>query len=445
VIGREEPADPRALGCAEFEDRSSPGLDARTSEPALSSLHLTPPVLGTFVPIEQELALAQFHRALGRLLAGDDDDGKVRILAYGASHTQADAYPGYLRAYLQSRFGNGGRGFVPLGRVNTWHRTLDTRVRHRLLTVHHARSGADVAREPLGLFGAALVGRHGDAFGEITTAEESQNTRFEVHYWTQPGGGDFGLYVDGRRLARIPTKGDGQAPGYYLFEATPGRHQIRVQLRGNGPVRLFGIVAETANPGLVVDTLGIGGSRMGGHLHWDEDGWIEAVRRRKPDLVTFAYGTNEAADKHLPIPAYEMQLRAVLSRLRKALPEVSCVLIAPFDLPLSAHSRLVSILDAQRRISKEFGCGFWDAHRFMGGKGSIRRWASAKPPLASSDHIHLTRRGYAYAGLAIGDALMRVYDLNPAHFAGEAIVAAPPSLPFRAESSGSGLPSMRER
>ena len=40
----------------------------------------------------------------------------------------------------------------------------------------------------------------------------------------------------------------------------------------------------------------------------------------------------------------------------------------------------------------------------------MRRWIYAKPPLASPDHIHLTRRGYVYTGIALGDALMRAYD-----------------------------------
>ena len=48
----------------------------------------------------------------------------------------------------------------------------------------------------------------------------------------------------------------------------------------------------------------------------------------------------------------------------------------------------------------------------MGGAGSINRWVNAKPSLAAPDHIHLTRRGYVVAGTAIGDALLRAYDLN---------------------------------
>ena len=51
---------------------------------------------------------------LRNLQAGTDPDNKVRIAVYGGSHTQADIYTGYLRTYLQERFGNGGYGFLPL-------------------------------------------------------------------------------------------------------------------------------------------------------------------------------------------------------------------------------------------------------------------------------------------------------------------------------------------
>jgi hypothetical protein len=102
---------------------------------------------------------------------------------------------------------------------------------------------------------------------------------------------------------------------------------------------------------------------------------------------------------------------------------VSCVLISPFDLPKVNHSRLLKVIDIQRRISKQFGCGLWDGYAFMGGERSIRRWASVKPPFASADNIHLTRLGYVYAGIAIGDALMRAYDFGQTQGAAAASVA----------------------
>jgi lysophospholipase L1-like esterase len=400
VLGHEPPLSQRALPYAQ----AARDLSADGSE--------SPVALGHFVTIENEVALQHFHTALSRLVAGTDDDKKVRILAYGASHTQSDLYTGYLRTYLQSRFGDGGQGFVLLGRVNKWYRTLDTYATHQGLSVLHARYKPKVQNEPLGLFGAALVGKYSDGHAEILTAKESISTRFELHYLAHPNGGDFTLQVDGKQRTRVSTRADSERPGYHVFQATPGAHRISVRLSGNGPVRLFGIVGESDAPGVVVDTLGISGARMSDQLRWREDFWAEAVKRRAPDLVTFAYGTNETKDTNLSIASYEAELRTALSRLRRAAPEASCVLLAPFDLASSERPRLLQIIDAQRRVSREFFCGFWDGHAFMGGDGAIRRWIQAKPPLASTDHIHLTRRGYVYAGIAVGDALMRAYDIG---------------------------------
>jgi lysophospholipase L1-like esterase len=376
-----------------------------------------PAPLARFVAVENEAALAHFHRALARLAAKKDPDGKVRILAYGASHTQADIYPSYLRSYLQSRFGNGGQGFVLLGRVNRWHRVPHTRVRHKSLTVDHARYRKDARNTPLGLFGAALVGRSGGSFGEVAISKSSPNTKFQVHYFKQPGGGDFNLILDRKTIVRIETKAEVASPSYHAFETAPGAHTIRAQLRGNGPVRLFGVVAETAQPGVVVDTLGIGGSDIVSQLRWHEEVWKATVQERNPDLVTFAYGTNETMNRGRSVLAYEAELRAVLSRFRRALPVTSCLLLAPFDVPNAWRRRLVQIVDAQRRVSKEFGCAFWDGYAFMGGEGSMRRWVRAKPPLAAHDYIHLTALGYVYAGIGIGDALMRAYDAAPLSWA----------------------------
>lgn len=378
-----------------------------------------PAALGRFIPIEGEESLAHFHRALARLAAGTDEDGKVRILAYGASHTQSDLYTGYLRAYLQSRFGDGGQGFVLPGRLNRWYRTLDTGVWHKGMSAYHARRTTDVHEEPLGLFGAALEGRTGGAVAEVITAKRSQNTVFEVHYFRQPKGGSFALSVDDEVVARVQTQGETPGPGYYSFRTTPGRHVVRAQLRGDGPVRLFGIIAETATPGVVLDTLGINGSRMADCLRWSEAVWVESVRHRQPDLVTFAYGTNEAMGGLGSVTVYERDLRAVLTRFRRAAPAASCVLIAPFDFFKREHGRwatpsaLLQAIEVQRRVSGELGCGFWSGYAFMGGQGSMARWARAEPPLAAGDHVHLTRLGYVYAGIAIGDALMRAYDQQP--------------------------------
>jgi hypothetical protein len=91
-------------------------------------------------------------------------------------------------------------------------------------------------------------------------------------------------------------------------------------------------------------------------------------------------------------------------------------LIGPGDFPRLvgsrwvARPRLLAIIDAQRHIAPEFGCGFWDTYAFMGGPGSMQRWVHARPRLGSVDRIHFTIRGYVRMGMVLGDALMRAYD-----------------------------------
>jgi lysophospholipase L1-like esterase len=166
----------------------------------------------------------------------------------------------------------------------------------------------------------------------------------------------------------------------------------------------------------VVDTLGIDGTRSTNHLVWNEQLWLDNVRRRAPALVVLTYGTNESTDEDEPMEVYEDGLRSVVERVRTLLPDTSCVLLAPGDFPIrtdegwAARPRLLAIHSLQRQIASELGCGFWDGMAFMGGPGTMPAWVNADPPLARADHLHFNGRGAARKGQALCDALMLKYD-----------------------------------
>nr|WP_255216350.1 GDSL-type esterase/lipase family protein [Pseudenhygromyxa sp. WMMC2535] len=174
---------------------------------------------------------------------------------------------------------------------------------------------------------------------------------------------------------------------------------------------------ERTSPGVVVDTLGISGTRAANMLRWNEVVWAEQFAHRKPDLYTLFYGTNEATDENQPISAYRDDLREVLARLRRAAPEASCLLIGPGDFPREVEEdvwvprpRLAQIIEVQRDLAYEMGCGFWDTLAFMGGVGSMHTWATSNPRMASRDHIHFSKRGYVRLGMAVTDAIMADFD-----------------------------------
>ena len=395
------------------------GADGTAVAPAINGN-----ALGQFILLERgpEDPLQPFHEALRRLEQGLDEDGKVHVVVYGASHTAADIYPTYLRAYLQKRFGDGGLGFFPLVRPSKFSRpfaaTIDS---SRGWKVEHAQK-ADARDGFFGLLGASAASSKKRDYTRISfnvdpKAEPPARTRYELSFLRQPGGGKFKVTVEGMKPFTIDTKAKSVAPGYHSFERPGGPAAIEVRPLGDGEVRLFGVTAENDARGVVVDTLGIGGTRASNHLKWDEFVWADNFKRRAPDLFILAYGSNESVDEDQPIGVYRKNLTEVLARFRRAAPGASCVLVGPGDFPvkqpdgtLRPRPRVADIIATQRDVAREAGCAFWNAQQFMGGEGAMAFWAAAQPAMAMSDHLHLNRRGYTRMGMALADALMFDFD-----------------------------------
>ena len=375
--------------------------------------------LGRFVPIENEAALAHFHAALDQLVSHPDQKNKVRVALYGASHTQADVYPAYLRYYLQSRFGNAGPGFIPFAVEGGKSSRIDFRLRVRGFKAEYAQQKPPPPHGNFGLSGMAAVGGpHGriQLSPENDTDPELTASQYELYYAADPTSDELSISVDDGPPVSLPARSPQLEARYYTFERPLGWHDIDLHTLGPGGARLFGLSVERAQPGIVLDTLGIRGTRAANILAWDPTLWEEHVRRRAPDLVLLAYGTNETTDRSQPIAEYARELRQVLVKLRHVLPDASCVLVGPGDFPKeengswSTRPRLLEIIREQRQLAPQFGCGFWDANAFMGGEGSMAEWVLANPRLGAPDHIHLSQRGYVRMGLVLGDALLRAYD-----------------------------------
>jgi lysophospholipase L1-like esterase len=67
--------------------------------------------------------------------------------------------------------------------------------------------------------------------------------------------------------------------------------------------------------------------------------------------------------------------------------------------------RVPEISVAYAAVARRSGCAFVSQLSLMGGFGSFASWASERPPLAFSDGIHLTRRGYQRLGELVFETL----------------------------------------
>lgn len=382
-------------------------------------------------------SMARFHAALERAARGR---GKARAIFYGASHVASDLFTGLLRRELQARFGDAGHGFVlPAHPWRSYrHRGVQIESTRRLWDATRVRANSrDV--DWFGLHGVYVESERSGARGEVRTTHRGDVGRavgvFDLYYLAQPGGGDFDVYIDGTRARRVETAADAMGPGYATFRVEDGEHELEVRVRGNGPVRIFGVSMEREQPGFVLDTLGINGARARAHLLWEDTLYREHLRRRDPDLVVLAYGTNESGDDS-PIERYEERLSQVIARVRETVPDASCLLVGPSDRPVRVdretfedRPRTAQIVEVQHRVALAHGCGFFDLVAFSGGPLSMVEWAAADPPFAAPDHVHYTRRGYTRLGEIMLTALMERYEGPDASIAPapdtEPVAAAP--------------------
>jgi hypothetical protein len=421
-----------ALGESKAPEHPSDAADpSDAEEPAWSG-----PLPGRFVPLEHppgpSQALQTFENALSELEAGTRTE-PVRLAFYGASGVSADLWTGYVRHYLQTRFGDGGPGMVLPAKPTRWYR-------HQEFSIHSSKRGWTKHNsyrlqdeDDPGLFGAmgqAMSAEKSRAWTRVDPGRRARSPEsiswFELQYLEAEDAGRLRVRVDGESVALLkttPGHGDdgleSHGWGRRRFAVEPGRHEVEVRVTGDGPVRLLGLTAETGSPGVVLDTLGVNGARVANHRAWNEALWSDHLRSRDPALYVLMYGNNESVDEDEPIAVFEDDYRFMLERFQRALPEASCVVFGPGDFPILddegvAHPRpkLAEIHAVERRLAAEYGCAFFDFRAVLGGELGIADWVAAG--LAKDDHLHMTRPGYVRLGMGFADALMQGYDRSAA-------------------------------
>ncbi len=385
-----------------------PGLEAPEEEVE---------TFGVDIPLDDPSgqAMRSFHEALRRV----EEGGQARVMFYGASHVAADFFTNVVRSRLQARFGDAGHGFLMPVRPWRSYRHLGgpTVESSRAWTALRVRANTREI-DHLGVAGMAVDADSANAWGRLDTGTATAS-RFVVHYLLQPDGGSFDIRIDGSRYARVPTAGAAIGAGTFPINGLEdAHHTLEVRARGDGPIRIFGVSVERERAGVIVDTMGLNGARAVSQLRWDESLHQPYLRGMDPSLVVLAYGTNESGDDGHPIEAYEMELWRVLGRIRGTVPNASCLLIGPSDRPMRVDGEPVDrprthqVIEVQRRVSRAFGCAFFDLVEFGGGPLSMVRWSESEPRYAQRDLVHFTGRAYVRLGEVLHAAMMAGFDAS---------------------------------
>jgi lysophospholipase L1-like esterase len=202
---------------------------------------------------------------------------------------------------------------------------------------------------------------------------------------------------------------------HHRLDVPPGASKLTLQTRGDGEVRLFGAVMESDDPGVVYDSLAINGVRASLFNRFDKTHWRNELRRREASLVIFMCGANEGNNDELALGYYKTQLTEVIRDIQSAVPDAGCLIVGPLDQAMwGDDGKLVSkrmprkLTKAQREVSLNNQCAFFNTYEAMGGKDSMAKWY--RRGLGGGDFIHPTEHGARKIGTWLAEALLAGYE-----------------------------------
>ncbi|MCC6264572.1 MAG: hypothetical protein IT169_13420, partial [Bryobacterales bacterium] len=360
--------------------------------------------------LEQPGALVPFFEQLYRQ-ENHLNQGPVRVLQFGDSHTAAHYWTGAIRDALQARFGNGGSGFIHAGKPWVGYRRFDVSTAASPGWASEGLVGKPSQRgdEFQGLGGVSV---HSTRAGAWITLEAT-TSNLEIQYLQQPGGGSFRLYDNEELVAEQSTDGD-LGPGILQFATVEGPHSFKIVTASAAPVKLYGWISEEPL-GVTVEPLGISGANASINTRWNLPLFQHFLARRDPALVVVAYGSNEAGQLAWTYEKYFEEFDALLKKIRAASPAASLLVVGPPDRlwyqrrgGWKAAPRMDTVIRAQRDAARANRAAFWDTQSRMGGDGSIRDWVHAG--LAARDYVHFSADGYRRLGDVLYQDLMVQYN-----------------------------------
>lgn len=334
----------------------------------------------------------------------------LRILWLGDSHTAADYMTHALRRALARQIPLGGPGYVALGVPHYRHGMAQVASEGDFEVAPHPPARRD--REDDGVFGLGGMRAAGHAGAGVSArlSERRLDTPTTCTLTYRAHGADSALSfaVGASRLSRRSGCQSSLPEGLcQVTIAGTSSDPCAVRIDG-GTVQLFGMVMETTEPGLVIDTLGINGARFQTPLAWHEEAWRALVAQRHPSLGVVAYGTNEVFDDER-VERHMDRLRSLVARLRRVGSDMECLVVGPTDIGRGGPKKAarVALLDeSQEATARELGCAYMSPYRVIHEEGGFAAWQAMTPPRSLSDGIHLTVAGYTVLGERIAELLL---------------------------------------
>ncbi|MFM7080235.1 MAG: GDSL-type esterase/lipase family protein [Bacteroidota bacterium] len=330
-----------------------------------------------------------------------------RVAHFGDSHVQPDYSAGEIRKSLQAIGGVGGRGMTfPYSIAKTYsqhdYSSSFTGVWETSNSMHNP------PRIPLGVSGfVARTSEYNSSFKMKFNKRMNDGAKI-IKLVCDHVGFEISLTVDGMEVEESKGRSDN---GFLFFETTNtfDSLQVKITKRDSASVfRLYGIIFEEVNPGVVYHNLGVGGARFDAIIQ--QKLYNEQIKILNPDLFILDWGTNDILAGDMVSSSLKNNIHTTIDLIRKQFPNAAILLTTVQDMNRKGKniksSRTFSKLIREIAIEKQ--CLLYDWFQVSGGGYSMKKWIAEK--YAQNDNIHLTIKGYRLKGRLLGQAIINSLD-----------------------------------
>ena len=335
----------------------------------------------------------------------------IRVVHYGDSQIEEDRMSMTLRRDLQSRFGGGGVGLLPL------HQTIAMRTVTQGLYINNQRQTAKQGPKRHMVYGPKDFRRSDGMYGvmgQVATMDNSLVAGSEHVQVNVNSGSDSTAterYFNRARLVAdggVTMSANGQTVHSQQLLTLPDSSKS-VRLSFNGKGRVYGFSLETPT-GVMVDNVPMRGCAGAVFTSISKQLCADYYAATNTRLIILQFGGNAIGNNsHATISHFVEQLRKQVKMMKECAPYSSIVFVGPSDMLVrrggkSQSNEGVAYMDQQLlRMAQEERIGYFSLYHAMGGRNSMLQWQQRN--LAGNDGIHFTPDGAVKAGRLLAEWL----------------------------------------
>lgn len=384
--------------------------------------------LSIHYPDQDRSMLYNFFNTLDKL---KNTNRPVHIVHYGDSQIEGDRITAYIRQKLQEQFGGKGPGWLPvkplayprsviLNHSDNW-------------TSHHFYNQGDstLSHRMFGHMG--IFSRFTPYAVDSVTQDSTLHTAWVSYKASSRSYSHTRNFKDvrifyGKNTQPVILEIVHKDSVVFQTELSPTltprvvRHrfpkyvnEVMLRFTGIDSPDIYGISLDDTQ-GVMVDNVGMRGDSGASFTSLEEDSY-RAFREFNIPLFILQFGGNAVpyAQTEARINGYARNFKRNIQYLKQLKPDAAIIVIGPSDMSVQdgtnwvTYPQLPTLRDALKTAAHEAGAAYWDLFEAMGGKGSMKEWVNANPPLAIKDYAHFTDKGTVKVSQWFTEALLNDY------------------------------------